>query len=51
MLFFVHDFVTEIQNPSIYDPRFEEFVIPYLDDFIDGGRNEHLLCPIRAFRK
>ena len=33
-------------NPSIHDPRFEEFPIPYLDNFVDGHRDELLLHSI-----
>ena len=35
-------------NPSIHDPRFEEFPIPYLDNFVDGHRGELLLHSIRG---
>ena len=35
-------------NPSIHDPRFEEFPIPYLDHFVDGHRGELLLHSIRG---
>ena len=31
--------------------RFEEFLIPFIDDFVDGDRDELLLCPIRALHK
>ena len=39
------------QDPSIHDPRFEEFVIPSLEGFIDDDVDELLLCPVRALRK
>ena len=35
-------------NPSVHDPRFEEFPIPYLDHFVDGHRDEFLLRSIRG---
>ena len=38
-------------NPSMPDPRFEEFTFPSLDDFVGGDRDEGLFCPIRALRK
>ena len=36
---------------SVYDSRFEEFIIPSLADFMDEDREEMLLCPIRAFKR
>ena len=36
LFFFVSDFVAKNRNPSIQDPRFEEFLIPSLNDFVDG---------------
>ena len=38
-------------RPLIYYPRFEEFMIPSLDGFVDGDRDELLLCSISALRK
>ena len=35
----------------VHDHRFEEFTIPSLDDFVDGDRDELLLCPMRALKK
>ena len=35
-------------NPLIQDPRFEEFPIAYLDNFVDGHRGELLLRSIRG---
>ena len=46
MFSFVSDFVTKIQNP-----RFKEFTILSLDNFLDGERDEMLLCPISALSK
>ena len=37
--------MTKTQNPSIHDPRFEEFMISSLDDFVDSERDKLLLCP------
>ena len=46
------DFVAKAHNPSVHDPRFEEFTIPSLDNLImDGDRDKLLLFLIRAFRK
>ena len=45
---FLPDFVAKTQNPSVPDPQFDEFMVPSLDDFVDGDRDEHLLCPIRV---
>ena len=45
---FVPDFVAKTQNSLIHDPRFEVFTILSLDNFMDGDRDEFLLCPIRA---
>ena len=35
---FVPDVMAKIQNLLIHDHRFEEFMIPPLDDFVDGDR-------------
>ena len=35
----------------MHDPRFDEFTIPSLDDFVGGERDELLLPPIRGLRK
>ena len=32
--------------PSVLNPRFEVFTIPFLMDFVDGDRGEMLLCSI-----
>ena len=48
---FLPDFVAKTQNPSVHDPRFDEFTVLSLDNFVDGDRDELLLCPIRALRK
>ena len=41
---FLQDFVAKTQNLSVYDSRFEEFMMPSLSDFVDGDREEMLLC-------
>ena len=46
----VSDFMAKNQNPLIYDPRFEEFMIPSLDN-VDGDRDELPMCPFIALRK
>ena len=43
-------FVIKTQHSSIYDSRFEEFMVPLIDDFIGGDRDEILLCPVHAVR-
>ena len=43
--------MAKTQNPSAPDSRFEEFLVPSLDDFVGDDRDELLLCPIRALRK
>ena len=43
---FVLDFMAKTQNPSIHNPRIEGFTIPSQDDFVDGDRDELLLCPL-----
>ena len=48
---FLPDIVAKAQNPSVSDPRFDEFTVPFLDDFVDGDRDELLFCPIKALRK
>ena len=48
---FLSDFIAKTQNPSVSDPHCDEFSVPSLDDFVDGDRDELLLCPIRALRK
>ena len=37
---FLPDFVAKTQNLSVLDPRFDEFMVPSLDDFVIGDRNE-----------
>ena len=49
--FFVSDFVAKTQNPSVHAPRFKQFMIPSLDDFVDVDRDKLMLCPIRILRK
>ena len=44
-------FVAVTHNHAIHDPRFEEFTIPSLDDFLGDDRDELLQCPIGALRK
>ena len=34
---FLPNFIAKIQNPSVPDPRFDEFMVPSLDDFVDGN--------------
>ena len=48
---FVPEFVAKTQNPSVYDPRFEEFEVPSLRDFTGDDPDEMLLCPVRAVRQ
>ena len=48
---FLPDFVAKTQNPSNPDPRFDEFPVPSLDDFVNSDRDELLLCPIRTLQK
>ena len=43
--------MAKTQNPFVPDPRFDEFNVPSLDDFVDGNRDELLLYPIRALGK
>ena len=47
---FISDFVAKPQTSSIHDYRFE-FIIPSLDDFMDGDRDKFLLCPMRSLTK
>ena len=48
---FFPDFVAKIQNLYVPDSRFDEFLVPSLDDFgVDDG-DELLLCRIRALHK
>ena len=48
---FLLDFVDKTQNPLVPDDHFVEFSFPLLDDFVDGDREEILLCPIGALRR
>ena len=48
---FVLDFVAMTQNSSAFNPRFEEFTVPSLDDSVDGDIDKILLCSIRAIKK
>ena len=45
---FLSDFIAKTQNPSVTDPHFNEFTVLFLDDVVDGGKDELLLCPIGA---
>ena len=49
--FFLPDFMAKIENPSVPDSRFEEFSVPFLDDFVGGDQGEFLLFPVEAFSK
>ena len=49
--FFVFDFVTKSQKPSIHDPGLKEFSVLSLDDFVGGERDKLLFCPVRTLRK
>ena len=51
MFSYIFDFAAKTQNPLIHDPRFEQFTIPSLDDFVDSDSGELLLCPIKILRK
>ena len=48
---FLPDFVAKTQNPSVYDPCFEEFTVSSLADFVDGDRYKMLVCPIIAIKR
>ena len=48
---FLPDFMTKSQNPSAYDPHFEEFTVPSLADFADEDRDKIFLCPIRIIKR
>ena len=48
---FVSDFVAKTQNLSLHGYRFEEFLIPSLDDFVGGDRDELVLSSIGALRR
>ena len=48
---FLPNSVFKIQSPSMPDPRFEEFTIPSLDDFVSGDQNDFLLYPIRTLER
>ena len=48
---FLPDFVAKTQNPSVHDPQFEEFTVPFLDNFVDGDWDKLLLCLIRALHE
>ena len=45
---FLPEIVAKTQNLSVYDPHFEEFTVPSLADFVDGDRDEMLLCLVGA---
>ena len=51
LFYFVLDFIAKTRNHSAHNPRFEEFTIPLLIEFVDGDIDEMLLCPIRPIRK
>ena len=40
--------MAKIQNPSIFDPRFEEFTIPSFYDCVDGDQDKMVLSPVKA---
>ena len=48
---YVRNFVANTQNPSLHDPRFNEFTALSLDDSVSGDRDEFLLCPIHVLRQ
>ena len=48
---YLSNFVAKTQHPYDHYPRFDEFTIPSLDNFLVGDRNTLLLCPIRALQK
>ena len=48
---FLPDLVAKTQNPSLSDSRFEEFLVPSLDDFIGDDRDKLLMCPIPSLWK
>ena len=48
---FLLDFVAKKQNLSVYDSCIDEFTLPSLADFVDGDRDEMLLCPIRTIKR
>lgn len=37
--------MAKMQNPSVVDPRFDNFLIPSLQEFIGREPHELLLCP------
>ena len=43
--------MAEIQNFLLLNPRFEEFTVFSLSDFVDGDRDKMLLSPVRALRR
>ena len=43
---FLPEFVVKPQNSFAYDQHFKEFAIPSLTDFVDGDRDEMLMCRI-----
>ena len=48
---FLTDFVAKTQNPFVPDSRFDDLLIPSLDNFVDSDRDELLLIPVRALCK
>ena len=48
---YVPGFVAKTQSPSLPDSHFDEFSFAFLYDFVDGDRDEMLLCPLRAMKK
>ena len=48
---YLPDFVAKTQSLLVHDPRFDEFTVPLLDDFMGGDRDELLLFHIRAPQK
>ena len=43
--------VAKTQNISLHDCSFEELTTPSLGDFVNGNRDELLLCPGKSFQE
>ena len=43
-------FVAKTQNVALFDTHFDEFIIPSLEDFVEGDVEEMLLCSVRAIK-
>ena len=48
---YVPGFMAKTQSPLVHNPRFEEFTVPSSMNFVDGDRDEMLLCPKRVLKK